>query len=143
MPNSNNNQQSSSGSGFKTAATLGLGAAIGALAAGAAWYFSSDGEQRNRQHEVYRTSHPVNRPFQPEPETKDDSETDEKDGTIKMCEVCFISFDELKLGGIQIVSTPCGHVYCRDCIIGALQVKPECPHCRSSVQVANLRRLYL
>jgi len=140
MPNSNN-RNNSSGSGIKTAAALGLGAIVGALAAGAAWYLSSE-EERPQHQGVYQNSHPVHRPPQAQAE-KNDTDEDEKDGTIKMCEVCFASFDELKECGVQIVSTPCGHVYCRDCIIGALQVKPECPHCRSEVKVDKLRRLYL
>ncbi|CAL8095710.1 unnamed protein product [Orchesella dallaii] len=144
MPNSNN-QQNSSGSGVRTAAAVGFGAVLGALAAGAAWYFTSDEESRSssQRHEVYHTSHPVHRPSQPLPTANNDTDKDEKDGTIKMCEVCFVSFEELKECGVQIVSTPCGHVYCRDCIVGALQVKPECPHCRGEVEVHNLRRLYL
>lgn len=113
-------------------------------AAGAAWYFSSDEQQHQQQQQHrYQTNHPVHQPVNTSKEKDSDKEEDEKDGTLKVCEICFASFMELKECGVQIVSTPCGHVYCRDCIIGALTVKPECPHCRSAVYEQDLRRLYL
>jgi len=144
MPNSGRRQESS---GAKSAAVFGLGALAGALAAGAAWYFSSDEEQaqRQHQHQRYQPNHPSYQASPPPTANQNltEKEDDEKDGTVKVCEICFSSFDELKQCGVQIVTTPCGHLYCRDCILGALNVKPECPHCRSVVREQNLTRIYM
>jgi len=146
MPNSGGRQQSSGSSG-KSIASFGFGALVGALAAGAAWYLSSEEEQRPHQHQRYPPNHPSYQAPSPPPRSAStnstDKEDDEKDGTVKVCEICFASFAELKECGVQIVTTPCGHLYCRECILGALSVKPECPHCRSEVREQNLTRLYM
>jgi len=38
----------------------------------------------------------------------------------------------------QSTATPCGHVYCWDCIVEWCQTKTECPLCRESFQVSRL-----
>lgn len=35
-------------------------------------------------------------------------------------------------------TTPCGHLFCWNCIIEWCQNKPECPLCRSSVNISHL-----
>lgn len=119
-------------------------------AAGAAWYFSQDEEQSQQRHQqqrqhFYSQNHPASDQHHNVPRAQNDTEKedDEKDGTVKVCEVCFVSFAELKECNVQIVATPCGHIYCRDCICSALSVKSECPHCRTEVRVHDLRRLFL
>jgi hypothetical protein len=143
MPNSNRQQSSGSGQSGKSLAVFGLGAVAGALAAGAAWYFSEE-EQPHRQQQRYQPNHPSYQADLTTPsQNATDKEDDEKDGTVKSCEICFSSFVELKQCGVEIVTTPCGHLYCRQCIMGALSVKPECPHCRSEVREETLTRIYM
>jgi len=43
------------------------------------------------------------------------------------CPICWDSPPEMPS------ETPCGHVFCRSCIMAALQHKKECPSCRASV----------
>ncbi|OQS03657.1 peroxisome assembly protein [Thraustotheca clavata] len=38
--------------------------------------------------------------------------------------------------------TPCGHVFCWECIIGWCQNKPECPLCRQQVQPQDVKCIY-
>jgi peroxin-10 len=35
-------------------------------------------------------------------------------------------------------TTPCGHLFCWNCIIEWCQNKPECPLCRSNVNISHL-----
>lgn len=37
--------------------------------------------------------------------------------------------------------TPCGHWYCRECILGVLAAQPRCPLCRRDIGVHQVRRL--
>lgn len=41
------------------------------------------------------------------------------------CPICFNN-----LGTETVVSTKCGHVFCRNCLQKALILKPVCPTCR-------------
>jgi len=52
------------------------------------------------------------------------------------CPLCLDSAETL-------TTTLCGHVFCRECITAALNVKPECPVCRSYVRIRNLHPVYL
>ena len=51
------------------------------------------------------------------------------------CAVCLADY-------VQPCRTPCGHVYCRDCLRATLKARPPwnrgaCPLCRSAVSVYN------
>lgn len=35
-------------------------------------------------------------------------------------------------------TTPCGHLFCWNCVVEWCQNKPECPLCRSSVNISHL-----
>src|SRR5262245_50386365 len=49
------------------------------------------------------------------------------------CPVCLEDFGERKDGSPPLVRvyTECGHMFCRNCIVQALKIKPLCPLCRS------------
>ena len=51
---------------------------------------------------------------------------------IPQCSICF---NELTSG---LATTKCGHIYHASCIIQALEVKTQCPMCRTRNQVCNL-----
>ena len=36
-------------------------------------------------------------------------------------------------------STPCGHTFCRECVMKSLQTKPACPLCQSICKPRELR----
>ena len=48
------------------------------------------------------------------------------------CSVCLDAFDEP-------VATPCGHWFCKECILGALAANGHCPLCRGGVAPEALR----
>lgn len=49
-----------------------------------------------------------------------------------ICPICTYAAD-------QIVDTPCGHLFCRACILASVHAtKPECPVCRKSLQIGEL-----
>ena len=43
------------------------------------------------------------------------------------CPVCFNHFT----GDRKMMSTKCGHIFCRECLIRSLNQSPECPKCRT------------
>jgi hypothetical protein len=48
---------------------------------------------------------------------------------------CIICFEKIKQGGDEIVKTPCGHFYHRECIGGWLtRGNVSCPMCRNPVE---------
>lgn len=54
------------------------------------------------------------------------------------CSICFESLDNQ-----DISTTPCGHLFCSDCIGTAVRNRKACPLCQKPVQLNGLRRLYL
>ncbi len=50
---------------------------------------------------------------------------------------CKICFEPRK----NTASTPCGHLFCWDCILKYAQIKAECPICRAQVQPKHLVRV--
>ena len=42
----------------------------------------------------------------------------------------------------QATATPCGHMFCWDCLVQALAVKEECPLCRKPVKPNSIIRVY-
>ena len=56
---------------------------------------------------------------------------DDEDGECSICFEC--PFDEP-------LQTPCRHMFCRDCIVGYLQIKSECPLCRAPTEMADLKQ---
>eukprot|EP00919_Chromeraceae_sp_WS-2016_P041116 GHVR01098092.1.p1 GENE.GHVR01098092.1~~GHVR01098092.1.p1 ORF type:complete len:177 (+),score=12.26 GHVR01098092.1:2-532(+) len=47
------------------------------------------------------------------------------------------------VGPKRIVSTVCGHVFCKCCIIQSIKASPLCPVCRKRVAIRTLREVFL
>jgi len=112
-----------------------IGAAIGAAAAtasaGAIWF--------SKKEEKQMKTNPVSKPNDYAQPT-----TDSDPDVLKHCEICFMSFKEIKLcDDNAIMSTPCGHMFCKICILESLKRKTECPNCRRQITDQNLTRLYM
>lgn len=54
------------------------------------------------------------------------------------CPVCLES-----IAGRDISCTPCGHLFCVECISGAARERKTCPSCNHSITLKNLRRIFL
>lgn len=54
------------------------------------------------------------------------------------CAICFEHIERQDLA-----STPCGHLFCFECIKKAITNRAACPACGEVVQLCDLRRLYL
>ena len=56
---------------------------------------------------------------------------------VSKTEECKICYDERK----ESSATPCGHIFCWDCILKYSHYKGECPICRSKLQAKDIVRL--
>jgi len=65
---------------------------------------------------------PMNKVTPPSPSNFESSELE--------CSLCFRIF-------CRPVSTPCGHTYCKSCLLAALKYSPLCPLCRSKLEPAS------
>jgi len=52
---------------------------------------------------------------------------------------CAICMDSMK----EETSTICGHIFCRSCIMSAIQFQKKCPTCRRKLSMANIHRIFL
>lgn len=55
--------------------------------------------------------------------------SDNIDGKNEDCSICFVPFEENK----SYVSTPCHHNFHKKCILKWLQIKSNCPCCRTDI----------
>lgn len=54
---------------------------------------------------------------------------------------CPICMDTLK--GKDTSTTPCGHIFCTECIRTAMLTKKFCPICKKSVRTTQIHRVFL
>ncbi|XP_068182466.1 E3 ubiquitin-protein ligase RNF4-like [Antennarius striatus] len=59
------------------------------------------------------------------------------------CPVCLDSYSEIVKSGRLVVSTKCGHVFCRQCLRDALDLSHKCPTCRKRVTPRRYHPLYI
>mmetsp|Transcript_10147 Transcript_10147/g.16631 ORF Transcript_10147/g.16631 Transcript_10147/m.16631 type:complete len:144 (-) Transcript_10147:476-907(-) len=55
------------------------------------------------------------------------------------CPVCMDSIT----GEKKCFATTCGHIFCHECIIGAIESQKKCPSCRSKLTKKSIHPLYL
>ena len=58
------------------------------------------------------------------------------------CPVCLDSFSAIKRRG-QLVSTVCGHVFCRRCITACIFSQGQCPACRKRIGLKDFHPIYI
>ncbi|KAI1285988.1 hypothetical protein HDE_11465 [Halotydeus destructor] len=64
------------------------------------------------------------------------------------CDICFTKLHQLIVtlqDDCQMVSTECGHVFCRTCILDQIKRSPcsKCPSCAKKVEEQELRTIHL
>lgn len=60
----------------------------------------------------------------------------EQDDKGPKCAVCLDSFTQPSCG-------PCGHVFCRACLLATIKATKKCPTCRKAIQPRHVHRIYL
>lgn len=59
--------------------------------------------------------------------------------TMKLeCSICLGN-----MVGREILSTTCGHLYCKQCILTSVKFQPRCPNCRTALDAKNLHPIHL
>eukprot|EP00878_Enallax_costatus_P021159 GHUV01022392.1.p1 GENE.GHUV01022392.1~~GHUV01022392.1.p1 ORF type:complete len:220 (+),score=65.44 GHUV01022392.1:146-805(+) len=53
---------------------------------------------------------------------------------------CLICLEGIKTD--NMATTPCGHIFCYDCLTDAVKAMKKCPKCRKTVQPKMVKRLY-
>lgn len=53
---------------------------------------------------------------------------------------CLICLDGIKAD--CMATTPCGHMFCYECIMDAVRATKKCPKCRKSTTLKQIKRLY-
>jgi hypothetical protein len=54
----------------------------------------------------------------------------------RKCAICLEKMETM-------ASTPCGHVFCHQCLLDCVKVQRKCPKCRKAVQVKQIHRIYM
>ncbi|NXU86469.1 RNF4 ligase, partial [Xiphorhynchus elegans] len=63
-------------------------------------------------------------------------------GTIR-CPICMDFYSEIVQSERLIVSTPCGHVFCSQCLPVALETTSTCPTCRTELTHSQYHPIYI
>lgn len=58
---------------------------------------------------------------------------------VEMC--CSICLDDMI--GREILSSICGHIYCKACILNSIAIRPHCPNCQKRLNKKDLHPIYL
>ncbi|XP_035209413.1 E3 ubiquitin-protein ligase RNF4-like [Stegodyphus dumicola] len=59
------------------------------------------------------------------------------------CPVCLNFVENIVRNGINMVTTPCGHLFCNECMDSILKRTKQCPTCRKSLVKQRIRKIYL
>lgn len=59
------------------------------------------------------------------------------------CPVCMDDYKELQQRQVQLMSTICGHVFCKECIEAAVRANHQCPTCRKRLSERQIHPIFL
>ncbi|KAM4812107.1 E3 ubiquitin-protein ligase RNF4-like [Urocitellus parryii] len=95
----------------------------------------SDDEELSRDRDVYGTTHtPRN--------TRDEGATGLRPSGTVSCPIGMDRYSEMVQNGRLIVSTECGHVFCRQCLLDSLKNANTCPTCRKKINHKRCHPIY-
>lgn len=121
------------------------GIAIGAAVALGTYFIGKEmGEEEAKQKYQNRVDYAKNMtPTTDKNSSKCDDDGDEKISSY--CTICMTSFNHLVSKGVEIHSTPCGHIFCKACIDSALEINNRCPNCNVDIELlpGQTKRIYL
>jgi len=152
MPNEGQKQNNPN---FLTKAAVGV--AIGAIAAVGGYFFGKvvaeeeaakmeNPHQQPRANTSSHANHSQQHTHQARQHVTDEDELKKRAlgyHDARECGICFRDFEEVKRNDEAIHTTPCGHVYCFECLQESLSRNPVCPSCRFTVLPNQTMRVYL
>ncbi|CAH1782905.1 unnamed protein product [Owenia fusiformis] len=59
------------------------------------------------------------------------------------CPVCLESAKNISRRKNQLMSTTCGHVFCKNCITASIKAQHKCPTCRTKLSLKQIHPLFL
>ncbi|XP_048747657.2 E3 ubiquitin-protein ligase RNF4-like [Ostrea edulis] len=59
------------------------------------------------------------------------------------CPICMDSKKQIQKSGRQLVSTVCGHVFCKPCIKASINTHKFCPTCRKKLTLRHIHPLFI
>ncbi len=59
------------------------------------------------------------------------------------CGICPVSLYRLHRSGVEVHSTPCGHLFCQPCLVDWIRIKETCPYCGGPISPGQSHRIYL
>ncbi|XP_074597757.1 uncharacterized protein LOC141852596 [Brevipalpus obovatus] len=68
--------------------------------------------------------------------------TPEGNARIIKCSICLEDESTIQSAGGQIVSTVCGHVFCKECIVKAIKNQRMCPKCRKKLSQKQFHPIF-
>uniref|UniRef100_T1IQJ1 RING-type domain-containing protein n=1 Tax=Strigamia maritima TaxID=126957 RepID=T1IQJ1_STRMM len=76
---------------------------------------------------------------QPEPEPARGS----LNNRVISCPICFDTDQEIAKNGNHLMSTTCGHIFCKNCISESIQKNRCCPTCRKRLTTRQIHQIFL
>ncbi|XP_074643085.1 E3 ubiquitin-protein ligase RNF4-like isoform X2 [Tubulanus polymorphus] len=70
-------------------------------------------------------------------------EDDFTPGRAVSCPVCLDNYRQIRASKRTLMSTVCGHVFCSECINGAINIQRRCPTCRKKLNKKQIHPLFL
>ncbi|XP_072177891.1 E3 ubiquitin-protein ligase RNF4-like [Diadema setosum] len=59
------------------------------------------------------------------------------------CPICMEDENSIRNNGHHLMSTNCGHVFCRPCIRASIQSQHRCPTCRKKLTIRQIHPIFL
>lgn len=58
------------------------------------------------------------------------------------CSICISTFEEIQAEGKTLKSTPCGHIFCAECLEMSANHSKQCPKCRKKILLKRCHPIF-